>query len=35
LKKAIPAVIDDPLHPDWADLEYWAPFVVVGEPAKP
>jgi CHAT domain-containing protein len=31
----MPAMIDDPLDPDWADPEYWAPFVVVGKPAKP
>jgi CHAT domain-containing protein len=22
-------------HPEWAQPKYWAPFVVVGEPAKP
>jgi hypothetical protein len=26
------AMIDSPQHPDWIDPEYWAPFVVVGEP---
>jgi hypothetical protein len=31
----MPAMIDNPQHPDWADLKYCAPFVVVGEPAKP
>jgi CHAT domain-containing protein len=35
LQKAIPAMIDDPLHPDWVAPEYWAPSVVVGEPAQP
>jgi CHAT domain-containing protein len=27
------ALIDQ--HPEQADPKYWAPFVVVGEPAKP
>jgi CHAT domain-containing protein len=27
------AMIDQ--HPEQADPKYWAPFVVVGEPAKP
>jgi CHAT domain-containing protein len=35
LQKAMLAMIDDAQHPDWADPKYWAPFVVVGEPAKP
>src|SRR5262249_39249788 len=35
LREAMLAMIDNPLHPDWADPKYWAPFVVVGEPAKP
>ena len=35
LQKAMLAMIDNPQHPDWADPKYWAPFVVVGEPAKP
>jgi len=29
------AMIDNAQHPDWVDPKYWAPFVVVGEPAKP
>jgi CHAT domain-containing protein len=29
------AMIDNPQHPEWADPKHWAPFVVVGEPAKP
>jgi CHAT domain-containing protein len=29
------AVIENAQHSDWADPKYWAPFVVVGEPAKP
>jgi CHAT domain-containing protein len=28
-------MIKDAQHPTWADPKYWAPFVVVGEPAKP
>jgi CHAT domain-containing protein/Tfp pilus assembly protein PilF len=35
LRKSILAMIDNPRRPDWADPKYWAPFVVVGEPAKP
>jgi CHAT domain-containing protein len=35
LQKAMLAMINSPQHPDWADPKYWAPFVVVGEPAKP
>jgi CHAT domain-containing protein len=35
LQKAMLAMIDDADHPDWVDPKYWAPFVVVGEPAKP
>jgi CHAT domain-containing protein len=34
LQKAMLALIDDPQHVVWADPKYWAPFVVVGEPAK-
>jgi CHAT domain-containing protein len=29
------AMIGDVQHPEWADPKFWAPFVVVGEPAKP
>jgi len=29
------AMIENVQRPDWADPKYWAPFVVVGEPAKP
>jgi len=28
-------MIEDAQHPERADPKYWAPFVVVGEPAKP
>ena len=35
LQKSMLAVIESTQHPDWADPKYWAPFVVVGEPAKP
>jgi CHAT domain-containing protein len=35
LQKSMLAMIDNPQRPDWADPKYWAPFVVVGEPAKP
>jgi tetratricopeptide (TPR) repeat protein len=34
LQKSMLAMIDNMQHPDWADPTYWAPFVVVGEPAK-
>ena len=33
LRKSMLAMIDQ--HPEWAEPKYWAPFVVVGEPAKP
>ena len=33
LQKAMLAMIDDPTRP-WAKPKFWAPFVVVGEPAK-
>jgi CHAT domain-containing protein len=35
LQKSMLAMIDNAQRPDWADPKYWAPFVVVGEPAKP
>jgi CHAT domain-containing protein len=35
LRKSMLAMIDNPQRPDWADPKHWAPFVVVGEPAKP
>ena len=35
LRKSMLAMIDNPEHPQQADPKYWAPFVVVGEPAKP
>jgi CHAT domain-containing protein/Tfp pilus assembly protein PilF len=35
LQKSILAMIDNAQRPDWADPKFWAPFVVVGEPAKP
>jgi CHAT domain-containing protein len=34
LRKAMLAMIDDAAHPFRADPKFWAPFVVVGEPAK-
>jgi CHAT domain-containing protein/tetratricopeptide (TPR) repeat protein len=34
LQKAMLAVIENTQHSEWADPKYWAPFVVVGEPAK-
>jgi hypothetical protein len=27
-------MIDKPSRPEWAQPKFWAPFVVVGEPAK-
>jgi CHAT domain-containing protein/Tfp pilus assembly protein PilF len=35
LQKSMLAMINNTQRPDWADPKYWAPFVVVGEPAKP
>jgi CHAT domain-containing protein/Tfp pilus assembly protein PilF len=35
LQKSILAMIRNAEHPEWADPKFWAPFVVVGEPAKP
>jgi CHAT domain-containing protein len=35
LQKSMLAMIDNKQRPDWADPKFWAPFVVVGEPAKP
>jgi len=35
LRKSMLAMIDDPERPEWAEPKFWAPFVVVGEPAKP
>ena len=35
LQKAMLAVIENTQHSEWADPKYWAPFVVVGDPAKP
>jgi CHAT domain-containing protein len=35
LRKAMLAMIDDPTWSKLAEPKYWAPFVVVGEPAKP
>jgi CHAT domain-containing protein len=35
LQRSQLAMIGDSRNPDWADPEYWAPFVVVGEPIKP
>ena len=35
LQKAMLAMIENPEHPEWAAPKFWAPFIVVGEPAKP
>ena len=35
MRQSMLTMIDNPQHPEWADPKYWAPFVVVGEPAKP
>jgi CHAT domain-containing protein len=35
LRKSMLAMIGNAQHPEWADPNFWAPFVVVGEPAKP
>jgi hypothetical protein len=35
LRKSMLAMIGDARHPEWAAPNFWAPFVVVGEPAKP
>jgi CHAT domain-containing protein/Tfp pilus assembly protein PilF len=35
LQKSMLAVIENTHDPEWADPKFWAPFVVVGEPAKP
>ena len=35
LQKSMLAMIDNAQRPDWAQPKYWAPFVVLGEPAKP
>jgi CHAT domain-containing protein len=34
LQKSMLAMIGNARRPEWADPRYWAPFVVVGEPAK-
>jgi CHAT domain-containing protein len=34
LRKSMLAMIGNAQHPEWADPNFWAPFVVVGEPAK-
>ncbi len=34
LQKSMLAMIDNSRRPEWADPKYWAPFIVVGEPAK-
>jgi CHAT domain-containing protein len=34
LQKSMLAMIDDSQHADWVDPKYWAPFIIVGEPAK-
>ncbi len=35
LQKSMLAMLRNVQHPEWADPKFWAPFVVVGEPAKP
>lgn len=35
LRESMLAMINNAQHPEWADPKYWAPFIVVGEPAKP
>jgi CHAT domain-containing protein len=35
LQKSMLAMIGNVEHPEWADPKFWAPFVVVGEPAQP
>ncbi len=35
LQRSMLAMIDNAQRPDWADPKHWAPFIVVGEPAKP
>jgi hypothetical protein len=35
LRQSILAMINHPQQPNWVEPKYWAPFVVVGEPAKP
>ena len=35
LQKSMLAMIDNPIELQWAAPKFWAPFVVVGEPAKP
>ncbi len=34
LQKSMLAMISDAQHPTWSHPKFWAPFVVVGEPAK-
>jgi CHAT domain-containing protein len=33
LRGAMLAVMSDPAHPAWAEPAYWAPFILVGDPA--
>jgi CHAT domain-containing protein len=28
------AMINDGKHPEWAEPKFWAPFVVIGQPAR-
>jgi CHAT domain-containing protein len=35
LRQSMLVMIGNPQHPEWAEPKFWAPFVVVGEPAKP
>jgi CHAT domain-containing protein len=34
LRRSMLEMIDNAQHPQWAEPRFWAPFVVVGEPAK-
>jgi TPR repeat protein/CHAT domain-containing protein len=34
LQKSMLATMENPHHPEWANPTFWAPFIVVGEPAK-
>lgn len=35
LQRSMLAMINNKVHPNWSEPRFWAPFVVVGEPAKP
>jgi len=34
LRQSMLAMINNTQHPEWAEPKFWAPFIVVGEPAK-